>query len=235
MSSEAQNPAPMAPGSLPLPPVEQVVAGVGVGPQSAAPDDATAPNNGAPQNLAADSQGDWPAWAPPMPTDIPPPPWEVEGRRPSPDELMPQLDTPARSPADYTLPDGLLGPDPSNAEALTNGRALQSLLYSAAMPAHEGRGLLQAIADATRSADAEMDDAAFQARTMETERILKRQLGEPEYARRREALTALLTDLDRKSGGALADLLGENAVAMTDPFVMAKLLAHAGRVANRRR
>lgn len=235
MSSEALSPAPLPPGSHPPSPVGRVADRRGVGTQSLPADEVEAANNSAPRNPGANSEGSWPSWAPPLPTDIPAPPWEVEGRRPRPDELAPQLDTPARSPADYTLPTGMLGPDPCNVEALTNGRALQSLLYSAALPAHEGAGLLQAIADATRGVDADMDDAAFESRTRETERVLKRQLGETEYARRREALSVLLADLDRKSGGALADLLGENAVVLTDPLVMAKLLAHAGRIANRRR
>jgi hypothetical protein len=148
--------------------------------------------------------------------------------------LLPQPDTPARSPADYAIPDGLLG-DLSDPVALVNGRGLQSLLWSAGLPAHEGASLLQAIKDASRNADPDMSDEAFDLRAKETERVLKRQLGEPEYTRRRDALTALLTEMDKKSNGELSDLLGDNAVVLTDPMVMMKLLAHAGRADKRRR
>jgi hypothetical protein len=142
-------------------------------------------------------------------------------------------DVPARAPADYTLPHGLL--DLEQPDALQNGRAVQSLLYSMALPAHEGAALLEAIHQAARTADADMSDVSFELRTRETEAVLKRQLGPEEYGRRREALTAMLTDLDSKSNGALADLLGENAVALSDPMVMSKLLSHAGRAHARKR
>ncbi len=100
-----------------------------------------APNNNAPQNSAPEVPSDWPAWAPPLPTETVPAPWEAEGRAPRPDEMFPAFGEPARRPSDYTMPQGFLGDDVSG-EGLTHGRAVQSLLFSAGFPATEGSALL---------------------------------------------------------------------------------------------
>lgn len=216
-----------------LPPGEIETAGDGgVGTQSA-----EAVEQGATEvrdeSISAQVPSDWPEWAPALPTDIPPTPWEAEGRKPRPDELLSGADTPARSPADYKLPAGLLGD--AGPEALAHGRAVQSLLWHADLPAHSGMALLEAIKDAAAKSPGELDDVSFELKARETDLMLKRQMGEPEYTRCRAVLAAMFERINGQTGGKLADFLDDHAEALLDPMVQLNLLMHAGRAEQRKR
>lgn len=226
-----------SPSATPYPPSSESASGVGVGPQSTPAAVSLEPDkDGAAIVSAVPAPPSWPEWAPALPTEIPPTPWEAEGRAPRPDErlLSAGPDTPARAPTDYQLPAGLLG-DASDPAALVHGKAVQSLLWSAGLPAHEGMAILEAVAESQRSSRGELSDFDFQVKVKQTEATLKRQLGEAEFNRRREALTAQLGEMDRKSGGKLAEFIEDHADVLAEPQVMARLLAHAGRADKRRR
>ncbi len=81
----------------------------------------------------------------------------------------------------------------------------------------------------------EPDDLTFLQQTNQTEATLRRKLGDGEFERRRAALTEMLAEMDRKSGGKLGDFIEERAHHLASPMVYARLLAHAGRVAKRGR
>ncbi len=208
--------------------------GVGVGTQSAPVVEGAAEESSETAIASAvPGEPSWPEWAPALPADIPPTPWEAEGRRPRPDELISGADTPARSPADYKLPAGLLGD--AGPEALAHGRAVQSLLWHADLPAHSGMALLEAIKDAAAKSPGELDDVSFELKARETDLMLKRQMGEAEYTRCRAALAAMFERLNGQTGGKLADFLDDHAEALLDPMVQLNLLMHAGRAEQRKR
>ena len=234
MSSDAPetapNPAPIVRVSDPYPHDRKGAEGRGVEPQSTPALDDSAANNGEAQNGAANS----PAWAPPLPTEVQSAPWESLGRPPTTAEQWQELDTPARSPNAYTLPPGFLGDD-VGAEALTHGAAVQSLLHSAGFPAHEGAGLLHDVAESERMNPDGLSELDFEVQAQSTEATLRRVLGSAEFERQRAALTEMLADMDRKSGGKLGEFIEEHADHLASPMVYARLLAHAGRVATRRR
>lgn len=223
------------PNDLTLPPaLDEVDDGGGVGPQNADAHDGGAPDiraEGISEQVPGSSN--WPEWSPAFPTDLPLPPWKAEGRAPTAAEMAASLDEPAYTPGEYRLPAGFAAE--AGDESVTIGRAVQSLLWHAAMPAPTGMALLEAVRDSARKSGGEMDDATFQTKVRETELVLKRQLGDEEYTRCRTALAGLFDDLDRKSGGKLADFLDDHAEALVDPLVQLKLLMHAGRLEGRKR
>lgn len=212
----------------PLPPVNHVADTEGVGPQNAPSNDAGVPHTRA-TPVSPDAQDTWPAWAPPLPTETVLAPWEIEGRPQRPDEQFHAFGEPARNPTDYQLPQGLLGDSPG-AEAMTHGMAVRSLLFSAGFPATEGSALLHELADAARANPGGLDDLAFQEQAVRTEMTLRRSLGNEEFDRQREALTSLIAEMDRKSGGKLREFIEEHADHLASPLVYTRLLAHAGRV-----
>lgn len=175
-----------------------------------------------------------PAWAPPAPTlpdfeDAPP----VDPRSLSLEEQMLRADAPAARPSDYRIvshPDHEASP-----EALAEIEGLQSLLYSARLPAEEGAGLIEAIkSEMTRNAEP-LSDAQFDHLVQSTEYTLKRQLGEDEFTQRQTKLSALMVDINRQTGGKLADYIEAHAHVLLQPLVYSRLLAHAARLDARKR
>lgn len=175
-----------------------------------------------------------PEWAPPLPeladkNDLA----DVDPRSLSFEEQIALYERPAARPTEYQV---VAHPDHQGSpEALAEVQGIQSLLYAANLPANEGSGLMEAIkGEIARNPDS-VSDAEFELLIRSTELTLKQQLGEQEYQMRQTKLAGLLSDIDRKTGGKLAEYLEDHAHIIMQPMVYSRLLAHAARLDERRR
>lgn len=168
-----------------------------------------------------------PAWAPAV--DLPPlDPWAA-----APEHSFETADRPAARPEDYQLPALTIG-DEVDDETIAEAAGIRNVLWSAGFPAHEGAALMEFMVEASRAVS-DLDDAAFELQLRETQGTLRQQLGDAEFDRCSKALAGLFADLNQQSGGKLNDYLDDHAHLLVQPLVMSRLLAHAGRLEQRRR